>query len=291
MHKLLFSLILLTILFARCNKPEESNKDIVARIGDELLTKNDLNTLLLNNNIALEDSIFLIQKYVRNWIINQILSQKAEKKLNTTDLNKIEKMVDEYKTTLFVQQYKQRYINQKLDTSVSEQELIHFYQTFNFDYHLKNTVVKALMITFPTTTNLFYKVKKLLKGKLDKNLSEIEKLSKENKLIINNFNKVWIDFDFFKTTFNITENQLNNNNNIFSKKDTIKNTVSLLKIIEFKLPGDTIPFPMVKENLKKIIIHKRKQDIIYKLEHNAYEDAVDNKNYFVAKPYILQNEN
>ncbi len=287
-----FSLLAILLLFLStgCNRPEEDNKDIVVRIGDELLTKSDLNTLLLENRITSKDSAILIKNFVKNWIVNQILSQKAEKNLNDIDLNKIENMVDDYRTTLFVQQYKQRYINQKLNTDVSDQDLIAFYQTFNFDFHLKTTIVKAFMITMPATTNKYYKIRNLLNHNLDKNYPEIEKISTKNQFNINNFNQLWINFEPLKNEFNINDNNLKTKD-LFSKKDSAAATVSLLKIIDFKLSGDTIPLQLVKDDLKKIILHKRKQNIIYKLEHNAYEDVLENKDYFVAKPYIIKDEN
>lgn len=287
-----FSLIILILLFiSGCNRPEEDDKGIVARVGDKLLKKTDLNTLLLENKITAKDSTILIKTFVENWVINQILSQKAEKNLNEIDLNKIENMVNDYRTTLFVQQYKQRYINQKLDTTVSNQELISFYQTFNFDFHLKTTIVKALMITMPAKTKKYYKIKNLLTGELDKNYQKIEAISSKEKFKINDFNHQWINFEALKNKFNIQDKYLKARKQVFSKKDSIDGSISLLRIIDFKLNGDTIPLQFVKDNIKRIILHKRKQDIIYKLEHNAYEDALDNKEYFVAKPYIIKDEN
>jgi len=273
-----------------CNRPEENDKGIVARVGNELLKKTDINTLLLENKIASKDSAILIKTFVKNWVINQILSQKAENNLNEIDLNNIENMVNDYRTTLFVQQYKQRYINQKLDTAVSNQELISFYKTFNFDFHLKTTIVKALMITLPAKANKYYKIKNLLTGDLDKNYQEIETISSKEKFTINDFNHQWINFESLKNEFNIQDNYLKTKR-FFLKKDSADGSVSLLRIIDFKLNGDTIPFQLVEDNMKKIILHKRKQEIIYKLEHNAYEDVLDNKDYFVAKPYIIKDEN
>jgi len=290
MTRFLSPLILILLFITGCNKPEEDDKDIVARVGDELLKKSDINTLLLENKIAAEDSAILIKTFVKNWIINQVLSQKAEKNLNEIDMNKIEKMVNDYRTTLFVQQYKQRYINQKLDTSVSNQELISYYQTFNFDFHVKTTIVKALMVTMPAKTNKYYKIKNLLAGNLDKNFQEIETISSKEKFKINDFNHQWMNFEPLKNEFNIQDDYLKTKQ-VFSKKDSADGSLSLLRIIDFKLTGDTIPFQVIKDNIKKIILHKRKQDIIYKLEHNAYEDVLDNKDYFVAKPYIIKDEN
>ncbi len=286
-----FSLTILSLfLITGCNRPEEDNKDIVARVGDELLTKSELNTILLENKITSEDSAILIKTFVKNWIVNKMLSQKAEKNLNDIDLKNIENMVNDYRTTLFVQQYKQRYINQKLNTNVSDKDLITFYQTFNFDFHLKSTIVKALMITMPATTNKYYKIRNLLKGNLDRNYSEIEKISVKNKFKLENFKQFWINLEALKNEFTIDENHLKSQN-IFSKKDSASTSISLLKIIDYRLPGDTIPLQLVQNDLKKIILHKRKQNIIYKLEHNAYEDVLDNKDFFVAKPYIIRDEN
>lgn len=283
-----FFFFFLTILLIGCNRPEADNKDIIVRIGDEILTKTDLSMIFSQS--ADSNSLNLKKNYVKNWIVNQVLRQRAENNLNNIDLKTIQNMINDYETTVYVQQYKQRYIKQKLDTNITDEELVGYYKTYNFDFRLKSQLIKALMISIPIKSNQYYPLRNLLKKDIDENYDAIESFCNKHQFTIIDFNEEWINFELVNNEFNIDINSLKYQN-IFSINDSVHSETKILRIKEYLLEGDTIPFQYVKNDLKKIIIHKRKQNIITKLEHTAFEDAISNKEMFVAKPYVNINEN
>ncbi len=287
--KNLFIVLLFLMGLLGCNSNNVQKKDILAKVGDNVLTKRELKEILLENGINGKDSIYFIKSYIKNWVINQKLRQEAEKYLNDLDKAAIEKLVEDYKTDLYVNKYKQLYIKQKLDTVVSDTELASFYNTCDFDYLLKTPIVKGIEIKVPKRAYTYYKLRDLMRN-AEKNYDEITKLCKENKFYFTDFGDNWIDFEKVSNIYNIGTKDLKKRHLYIHTLpyDSLKD--GILYISDCLLPGDTIPFSVIKKDLKKIIIHKRKEKLFYQLSNNAFEDVINDKNNYINRMYVEDNK-
>ncbi len=287
MKKFIIAVSSLIIILAGCKHNNVNEKDIVAKVNDAVLTKSEIKELMEENNFKGKDSLYVIKAYVRNWVVNQLLKQEAENNLNDLDRARIEKLVNEYKTDLFVNKYKQLYIKQKLDTAISDTELVSFYHSYNFDYRLKQPIIKAVEVKVPKRSYKYYEIRKLMKD-ADKNFDEIKKICSEHKYYLSDFGERWINFEPFKENYKI-ENKNLQKGKLFIKSAPADTLVDeMLYVSDFMLPGDTIPYELVKDNLKKIILHKRKVSLFYQLVNNTYQDALSNKNFYIDKTYVIK---
>lgn len=288
MKKLAIALFGLIIL-AGCKHNNINEKDIIAKVNDAVLTKSEIKELMEENNFKGEDSLYIIKAYVKNWVVNQVLKQEAENNLNDLDKARIEKLVEEYKTDLFVNKYKQLYIKQKLDTTISDTELVSFYHTYNFDYRLKQPIIKAVEVKVPKKSYKYYEIRKLMKN-ADKNYDEIKKICDEHKYYLNDFGERWVNFELFKENYNIDNKDLKKGKLFIKSAPSDTLVDEMLYVSDYMLPGDTIPYELVKDNLKKIILHKRKVSLFYQLVNNTYQDALSNKNYYIDKTYVIKED-
>lgn len=55
----------------------------------------------------------------------------------------------------------------------------------------------------------------------------------------------------------------------------------LLFIYSYRLAGDEIPVEMVKDNIREMIINKRKAEFIRKMENDVYTDGVINNKFTI----------
>ena len=87
----------------------------------------------------------------------------------------------------------------------------------------------------------------------------------------------WVYFDDILKEIPInTYNQEHflNNNKFIKVKDG--DYSYFIKIIDFKIRSNTSPFSMEKENIKKILLMKRQQELIKAIETNLIEEAYSN---------------
>jgi hypothetical protein len=287
--KLIIAFLGLSIFLFSCKHSNINQKDIVAKVNDAVLTKSEIRELMEENNFNGQDSLYIIKAYVKNWVVNQILKQEAEKNLNDLDKSRIERLVNDYKTDLFVNKYKQLYIKQKLDTTIADTELVTFYHSYNFDYTLKRPIIKAVEVKVPKKSYKYYEIRKLMKD-ADKNYDEINKICSERKYYINDFGDRWVNFAPFKENYKISEKDLKKGKLFIKNAEADTLVDEMLYISDYMLPGDTIPYELVKDDLKKIILHKRKVSLFYQLINNTYQDALSNKNYYIDKTYIIKED-
>jgi hypothetical protein len=280
-------IIALLYILSGCTNNNYDEKDVIAKVGDAVLTKNDIKDIFAQNKMDNADSTYFVKTYVKNWIVSQILKQKAEKNLNDFDRARIEKLVQDYKTDLFVNKYKQLYIKQKLDTSVADTELVSYYHTFNFDYILKSPVIKGVEIKVPKKSLKYYDLLHKMKN-ADKNYDEIKSICNEFKFYFSDFDDKWVNFEIFKDNYKISDKDLKKGKLFVSPTPEDSMVYGMLYISDFLVPGDTIPYELVKNNLKKIILHKRKVSLFYQLINNTYQDALNDKKNYINKSYVIK---
>ncbi len=277
------------VVLSGCNNNHYNNKNVIAKVGDAVLTQNDIKDIFAQNKMDNADSTYFVKTYVKNWVVSQILKQKAEKNLNDFDRARIEKLVQNYKTDLFVNKYKQLYIKQKLDTSVTDTELVSYYHTFNFDYILKTPVIKGVEIKVPKKSLKYYILQNKMKN-ADKNYDEIKNICNEFKFYFTDFGDQWVNFEPFKDNYQISDRNLKKGKLYIAPTPEDSMVNGMLYVSDYLLPGDTIPYELVKNNLKKIILHKRKVSLFYQLINNTYQDALNDKNNYINQSYVIKED-
>jgi hypothetical protein len=56
-----------------------------------------------------------------------------------------------------------------------------------------------------------------------------------------------------------------------------------LKVSDYRLSGSITPLEFIKEDIKSILLNKRKIQLIEKLESNIYNDALNRENFKIIK--------
>ena len=280
MKKYLFIAIALSSLFFSCTRYNNTeSEEPIASVYNKNLYLSELNEVV-PSNLAEQDSINFIKNYVDNWIIKQLLVKKAE--LNLTDEQKdLDKLIDDYRTTLLVYKYQQQLINQKMDTVVTDEEINSYYEKHAREFKLRTNIVKVIYVKVPVSAYDAYSVRKWYKNPTEANINSIEDYCYQNasKFIIDD------SWHFFNSVFNDVPVNIRNVENYLKTHRLIELKDSLyqyfINIRDYRLVNDTTPLVYVKNDVKNIIINKRKHNFINELENNVYEDALTKKEFTV----------
>jgi len=255
---------------------KKSHEKPVAQVGNTVLYLSDLSSMF-KPGITKEDSLQLLKSLVEKWMRRQLILQKAELNL-TDDIKNVDKELEEYRTSLIIYKYEQKYVNEKLDTVVGNADIEAYYNQNTSSFTLESNMVKALYIKVPRTVQGLDRLVKLMKDDSRQNNSEIEGFCYQFATNYDYFNDEWISLNKIKSELpinsQIPESTLNESS-FFQFSDSTH--IYLLKVNDLKLKGTTAPLKSVSNNIKEIIILKRKQKLVNDLENNIYFDAV-NKN-------------
>ncbi|GAB1416454.1 peptidylprolyl isomerase [Paludibacter sp.] len=266
--------ILVVLGLVGCNKltPDKSRVPILEVEGKFLYE--DQIGLIIPPNISKEDSAHIAESYIRKWATDILLYENAKR--NVTDKAEIEKLLDDYRKSLTIHQYQQNLLQQRLPKQPSDAEIQDFYQKFQDQFVLKESLIKGIFLVLPNGAPKVDDVKSWVKSGDTKSLEKIEKYSLQNGLSYDYFVDRWVSINEILKVMPLKDDGQNN----FSSKQFYETSDSLkhymLSISSIKRVGEIEPFEIAKEKIANIIISQLKSDFILNFETELYNDAVKN---------------
>jgi hypothetical protein len=270
-------LLFVVLLFFTGWCKRHSQDPPVAKVGNAVLYKSDL-ARLIQPGLTLPDSTMMARSIIDKWVRKQLIMQQAL--LNLTDAEKnVEKELEEYRTSLIIYKYEQKYIQERLDTIVTEEEIQQYYNDNLQSFILPVSVAKVQFVQLPLQVK-----PDLLRGWLlqanEESVKKIEEFCYQVAVKYEYFGDRWVSFDNIKMLFPyslVPSEQNLISNKLYEVSDTAYRYMLYLR--EVKSKGTQSPYEFVRDNIRNIIILKRKQKLVNDLENNIYLDAL-NKNKF-----------
>jgi len=269
-----FLLFFIVISMFSCNyfTLKQDDRKPVARVNDTYLYKNDLQNIITNNK-SKQDSILFVKNYINSWIKHQLLLNKAKVNLEE-QTNKFEELVKKYKEDLFINSYKEKAIEQYLDTVVTENDIEEFYKKSKQNFRLNENLIQLKYIK--TGKNVLNKKEliKLFKSKKQEDLDSLK--TKELELKSMNLNdSIWVKYSdliskvpVFK---NVDKKQLLKKDYFIQKEDSL--SLYLLKISNVLVIGNVAPKSYIKPTIVQIILQQRKLKLLKNIEETLVNDA------------------
>ena len=78
-----------------CDISAPIETEVVASVGENTLIKEDIINLV-PDGLSKKDSIKIINKYIDNWALNQLIRENAELNLSEEEIEEITKLSDKY---------------------------------------------------------------------------------------------------------------------------------------------------------------------------------------------------
>lgn len=263
-------------LLASCSSgPEkEQNKVAIAKAGNVFLYQDDIKGIVPVGTSA-KDSVELIKKFIDNWVKESLVVQKAESNL-TDEQKNVEKQIQDYRNSLITYAYEKELVKQKLDTVISNEEIEQYYNNNQADFELKDNIIKVIYVKVSKKAPGIDKLKKWYQSD---NMKDREQLAGYCHQFAENFyldDNSWLLFDDLLKEIPIQtyNKELFLQNNRFVEVSDSLNSY-FLNIKGFKIRNSISPLSFEKENIKNIILNKRKLDLITKMKEDVYNDALN----------------
>lgn len=268
------------LVFMSC-KQDNSTESAVARVGEKYLYAEELDGLVLPGT-SKEDSLLIIDNFLNNWVKQQIMVQLAENNLSP-DEKDFTKQMNDYRNSLLIYKYESSYISQKLDTIVSDKEIEEYYNTHQKEFELKNNIVRAVFLKINTDSvdrKVLPKLKKYIRSDSPRDRDSLDanafRLASDFYLE----SEKWITFENLQnlvpvTTYN--QESFLSGNSYFEITD--RSWVYLIRILEYKIKETISPLNFEYNNVRDIIVKKRKLELLEKLRNDVFQKALRDKNF------------
>ena len=270
-------LVITTLFFVYSCKQEKKMEIPVAKVFESSLYHSEISDFIPNGTSS-EDSILMSQNYIRNWITQKLLLQKAIKNLSNEEIN-IQKQVEDYRTSLLIHQYKQKLIIQRLKEDISNNDIEQYYHANKNNFVLSTSIVKAIFFILPKTAPNFKEVRKWFVSNTAAAQESLEDYCLTNARKYDTFQNKWIAA---KSLLNlIPEDYTSLNQDILNKKNIEKEDETnyyFLKIIDLKKEQTIAPLEYVHDEITLILKNKKKLQFENELEKQINQEGIE-KNY------------
>ena len=261
-------------MFASCKAISDflDNGEVVAKVGEAKLLMEDLQKVI-PNGISPEDSSILAKQYINSWALDHVYMEVAEKQLSAAELD-VSQELESYRRSLLKYRYEQLYINQRLDTLVSEEQIKEFYEKHSDRFVLRQPVVKARFMTVVADTPNLKTIQKKMSSSKVEDIMEADSLASLSALKYSTWNDRWSDASVLAKEFGSESASVMSSirKGWIERKEAgdIKNMAYISEVIPAgrKAPRD-YSAPMIKD----MIISARKQALVSNLEQDLLRDA------------------
>lgn len=269
----------ISFLLVYCtNNGKLTNDQPLARVYDKYLYSSQIKNIV-PYGLSPQDSLYVVKDHIDKWVRKQLLLYQAEQNLSEEDKN-VEQQIEDYKTSLLIYKYEENYINQKLDTIITNDEIAEYYNSYSPNFILNNNLFKGIYIQVPRTSPEIYKIRRWYRSNDPEDLKNLESYCYNYATKYDYYEETWVFFDEIlenmpKLYFR-PENLLRYRKNFEIKDSTYYH---FLKISDYRLASAVAPLEFIKNDIKSILLNKRKIQLIQELESNVYNDALNRDNF------------
>ena len=270
--------VILVIAAAMTGCGQEHNhkgKTLLVEVSGEFLYKEDLQAAL-PLNISKDDSVLFAEHYIRNWIEDALLFDKAEG--NIPDNDKISKLVENYRKALIMHTYQQELINQKLTNDISEQEITDYYGQNKELFKLENPLIKGLFIKVPLTAPQLNNVRRWYKSEKQDAIESLEKYSLQNAVKYEYFYDKWVSvtdvLDMIPLKVEAPEEYVNKHRQV-ELKDTAY--YYFLNVSDYRGVGEEKPYEFARSEVKDLLVNQKRVSFMEQVKNDLYQQAVSKK--------------
>lgn len=279
--------LLLSFLFVGCDFirmkkngfGESENRDAVARVNNTFLYQDELTGIAALGS-SKEDSAARVEAYIDSWIRKELLIQEAARKININEAE-VERKILDYRYSIIAYEYQSYYIKQNLDTVFDESEIKAYYENNIDNFILKQNIVRATFIKVPKHAPKMNKLKDWIYSQDEEDRQSLKSYCLSFSVAYHISDSTWMIFDDLVRNSPLMEIpnkvQFLKSNPYFETED--ENYLYFLKVDEYRISDNVSPLEFVTDEIKNIILNKRKVELAKKLEDEVYENALEDKDF------------
>lgn len=247
----------------------------MARVYDKYLYLSEVD-LSMFANVNKADSALIMSAYIDKWVQTQLLLKLAESNLNDADKN-VTRELENYRASLLIFKFEQEYINQKMDTLFTEEDLQSYYEQNKMYFILDEPIVKALYIKLKKEAPQVKKIKTLYNSSNEEDIKTLDNLAYQAAVKYDYFSDRWVSLA-------IIAQQLPDGNEKVISSVATNSSIELedeehVYLVYFKdvmKRGEVVPFEYATERIREIMFNARRNNLIRDLERGLVAREKDN---------------
>ncbi len=270
--------------FGACKQEyDHKGKNPLVEMDGSFLYQEDL-MAALPAGLTGKDSADFADRFIRNWIEETLLYEKAEN--NIPDNAELEQRMQAYRKALVLHTYQQELVRQKMAAEVTEQEVAGFYEANQTLFVLSSPLVKGLYLKVPLTAPKLNNVRRWYASQDQKAIDQLEKYSLQNAVKYDYFLDKWVPvaeiLDKLPNNVALSEEYINRNRKIELRDAGF---YYFLHVTDFRASGEIEPYEAARWKVQELLLQQKQSEFLQQAKADLYQQAMEkNKiNYHFIK--------
>lgn len=275
---------ILLLLLAVCSCESVSSlihdDEVVAKVGKYKLYKSEVERFI-PDMVSPEDSAILAAKYVNSWATDLLYMKVAEDQLTKPELDVTEEL-EVYRRSLLKFRYEQRYINDRLDTLITDEQVKEYYETHADDFQLSRPVLKVRFVDIMKDSPNREKILAKMSSSDYSDIEAADTLARSYALKYFDSSDTWMDASELARNFGVEYTVMMAN--LWDKTIRIepadRGDILVAYVCDIQRSG-TAPLEFSEQRIRDIILSNRKHDLVKSLEQDLLDDALERKQFVI----------
>jgi len=241
---------------------------MVASVGEAILYQSDLDQII-HPSMSPQDSLSLATAYIDQWIREELITQRAENLYSADD--EIEQLTADYKGKLLGFRLEEKILSDRYDTTITNEELTSYYESIKTQFILQEDIYRGLYVRLTKGQDSISDFRNLWKSQELEDIHTFAVRYADIYLSDTTTWKSWTELSLLYPRWS-----LDRANRLGAQIQQDDEYEYFLKIVDREAKGEVSPFKHVAEQLKKMLLHQRKGEIMETYKQELYESALNN---------------
>lgn len=251
------------------------DESVVARVGKEKLYKSELERVI-PDMITPEDSAALAKRYINSWAMDHLYLQVAEEQMSKTEIDVSEEL-ETYRLSLVKYRYEQRYVNDRLDTLITDEQINAYYQEHQEDFKLQRPILKVRFVHVMKDSPSAEELLDLVASDNNEDLQRVDTLALASALRYVDNSDRWMDAlelsKYFGTNVEDLLKDMKDNSIRYEPEE--RGDVMFAYVCDIQSSG-VAPIDYCTGTIRDIILSNRKHALLRGLEQDLLNSAHEN---------------
>ena len=268
-------ILIAAFFIVSCNKDNDKSENILAKVGDETLTEDDLR-MHTPLGISQEDSVKFVRAYINDWINTRLINTIAPEAIG--DMSTIDRMVEEYRSRLIANEYKRMTQAALLSQTITEDSLRSYYENHKKDFLLSQPLVKGVYIKADSASVPHKEITKMLSSGKIEDIDLLEKKYADGFVHFDYFRDKWIAWNKIDAVIPFPAGY-NINDYVNRTSPTIINNNGFsyfLEVSDYLPEGAIAPFDQARDEVARAIARDNTVDLYDRMIDELFDQGVKN---------------
>ena len=275
-HLLAAAFLLLTPLSCDVASSLVHDDQPVAKVGREKLYRSEVKSMI-PDMISPEDSAGIAEKYIRLWAMDRLYMKVAEEQLSKSEID-VSDELESYRRSLVRYRYEQRYLNDRLDTLITDAQIREYYLANQEDFELSRPLLKLRFVDVMKDSPDKDEILRLMSSDEYDELELADSLAGKSALRYFDNSDSWMDAGELSRYFGVTVEEMLDamDEDMIVIEPEGRGDILAAYVCDMINSG-TAPLEYCSPAIRDIILSNRKHELMASLERDLLEGALDSK--------------